>query len=60
MLNVILDEKESNELMGNHILRPIDVSQLFREDENLVVGMVLDNNKVCLILNPSLMILKYN
>jgi len=28
--NDVVNDKESNELMGNHILRPTDVSQLFR------------------------------
>ncbi len=55
-----MDEKEPNELMGNHILRLTYVSQLFREDENLVVGMALDNNKLGLIEIIPLMLLKYN
>ena len=55
-----MNEKESNELMGNHILRPTYVSQLLREDENLVVGMALDNSKVGIVPTPPLMLLKYN
>ena len=52
MQDEIANEKESNELMGNHILRPT-------EDENLVVGMALNNSKASLIPTPPLMLLKY-
>jgi len=38
--------------MGNHILRPT-------EDENLVVGMALNNSEAGLIPTPPLMLLKY-
>jgi len=39
--------------MGNHILRP-------KEDENLVVGTTLDDNKLGLVPTVPLMFLKYN
>ena len=48
-----MDEKESNELMGNHILR-------LTEDENIVVGMALDDSKVGLVPTLPLMLLKHN
>jgi len=53
-----VDEKESNELMGNHILRPTYVPLLSREDENLVVGMALDISNVGLVPTLPLMILR--
>ena len=52
MQDEIANEKESNEIMGNHILRPT-------KDENIVLGMALDNRKVGLIPTPPLMLLKY-
>ena len=55
-----MDEKESNELMGNYILRPTYVPPLSREEENQVVGMALDISNVGLIPTPPLMLLKYN